>query len=50
MSDKDFLKLAQAMRKARSYEHYYEKLDEALQLLREIFNDNGGAERYLRIS
>ncbi len=50
MSDKDFLKLAQAIKKARSYEHYYEKLDEALQLLREIFNNNGGADRYLQLT
>lgn len=50
MSDQDFLKLAQAIKNARIFENYYDSLDEALQLLREIFNDNGGAERYLQLT
>ena len=50
MSDKDFLMLAQAIKKVRYYEYYYEQLDEALQLLREIFNNNGGADRYLQLT
>lgn len=50
MSDKDFLKLAQAIKYAVNYEYDYGSVDKALQLLREIFNNNGGADRYLQLT
>lgn len=43
----DFEKVAQAMAKIRLYEDEHEQLREAAELLREVFNANGGAERYL---
>lgn len=47
MNREDFEKLVKAMKKMIAYANHYDSIDEALQLLREIFNANGGAERFL---
>ena len=43
----DFLKLAKAIKKLGKHMGKESNIDEALEILREIFNANGGAERYL---
>ena len=47
MKREDFEKLVKAMKLLKTYENPDDQLEEALQLLREIFNANGGAERFL---
>ena len=43
----DFLKLAKAIKKLGKHMGKEKDIDDVLDLLREIFNANGGAERYL---
>lgn len=50
MNDKDFLKLAEALKALAPYVEESRTMYEALTLLREIYNDNGGTYRYIQLT